>query len=121
MGKFDDCFKPRKFSDIEERMRNKGSKKIMYRATDSDVRQAFRGYGYGNSSFRRIGDNVVIALGDIVVIIKTRADMYESVYIINGEYLPINETWKEAISEKRWATREVLEDIQKAEVFLSLI
>ena len=41
--------------------------------------------------------------------------------ILWKKYLPINETWKEAISKKRWATREVLEDIQKAEVFLSLI
>ena len=118
MGKFDDCFKPKKFSEIEERMRNSNKRKeILYRAEDSEIRQALKDYGI-YTDFIRVGNNVVIADNCIAVIIKLVKNNYTSVYLIDGEDLPIDDNMKENIRAKRWATQEVIKDIRMAEEIL---
>ena len=99
-------------------MRNSNKRKeILYRAEDSEIRQALKDYGI-YTDFIRVGNNVVIADNCIAVIIKLVKNNYTSVYLIDGEDLPIDDNMKENIRAKRWATQEVIKDIRMAEEIL---
>lgn len=85
---------------------------VMYPATDGELLEAMQRYGgFGSTAYERIGHNVVIADGAIVVALKPQPMNVNTLYVIDGQELPLNYD----LSAKVWATPAVLEDIRIAE------
>ena len=88
----------------------------LYPADDSELRDALEQFGgFQNTDFERVGDNVVIADGAIVVALKFYSTIILTLYVIEGSMLPIPDGMRYGIEEKNWAARTVMRDIREAE------
>lgn len=88
----------------------------MYPATDSELLEAIERYGgFESVAFERIGHNVAIADGAIVVALKPQPIGVNTLYVIEGRELPLPDDKRSGLNAKVWATPAVLEDIRKAE------
>lgn len=90
---------------------------VMYPATDGEVLEALQRYGGFNevATFERIGHNVVIADEAIAVALKPHPENVSTLYVIDGQELPLQDDKRSGIAAKVWATPAVLEDLRKAE------
>ena len=92
---------------------------VMYPATDSELLQAMQRYGgFGSMEYDRMGHNVAIADGAILVALKPQPANVNTLYVIDGQQLPLQGYDYDHISGKVWATPAVLADIRKAEATL---
>lgn len=90
--------------------------KGLYPATDGELREALETYGgFESTAFERIGRNVAIADGAIVVALKLQPAGVNTLYVIDGQELPLQGYRYDQISCKVWATPEVLADVRQAE------
>lgn len=88
----------------------------LYPADDSELRDALEQFGgFETTDFERVGDNVVIADGAIVVALKFYSTIILTLYVIEGSMLPIPDGMRYGIEEKNWAAKTVMRDIREAE------
>ena len=110
---FEQLFKPKTAADFEKMMRDEPKKSKMYYVADKEVKAALKSFGgFPNTDFKRVGNNVIIADGDIVVVIKTNPERVLTLYIVGKD---VNDDLLWHLDGKKWATDEVIADILKAQ------
>lgn len=84
----------------------------LYPATAKEIQRMLLSWGFPSADFERIGNNVVIADGSVVVVIKKEADREPQTLSIWDN--PRNEYWRDDLDGKMWANKEVMFDIERA-------
>lgn len=114
----------RNFNDLlhiptrEERLakfRKSITKWTLCPAKDNEIREMLLSHGFSSSEYERVGGNVIIADGRIVVVIKRDEELSKTLYVYDD---PLNEQSFANLSAKLWANDEVKQDIERAMVLL---
>lgn len=115
-AEFIDAFITPTMDDIKASFRKPRQYEVMYPATDNEVREALQRFGgFASTDYQRIAHNVVIADGAIVVVLKPEPEDVQTLYVIDGQELPLQEYKYDSLNTKVWATPAVMADIRKAE------
>lgn len=91
-------------------LRREPEKWTLYPATDEEIRRGLLRCKFPSADFERVSKNVVIADGAAVVCIKACEQANELYWL---DYPP-QEWWRDHLEAKRWATKEVIADIERA-------